>query len=189
MNIRYGAYTNTEVGYSWLAVNEDRPLDYLQMSNAQLWAAARNPFRDYFERMRSIFELTAATYIRNTHSSYQLREYMADFWFNHFNVYHDKDEQTRNGLIAYDRDVIRPNVFGNFRAMLEAVATSVSMLRYLDNANSEADRPNENYAREVMELHTMGRAAYLGKIPDGGDLSARGFTDDDIVQASRALSG
>jgi uncharacterized protein (DUF1800 family) len=189
MHIAYPAYANDAPMYSWPAVNEDRPLRYLQLTNAQLWSKSREVFRDYHEKIRPFYELVSATYIRNAHSRYQLREFMADFWLNHFSVYHDKDEQIRNGLIAYDRDVIRPNVFGNFRMMLEAVATSVAMLRYLDNAGSEAARPNENYARELMELHTMGRSAYLGKVSTDADLSARGFTDDDIIQASRAFSG
>ena len=90
---------------------------------------------------------------------------MADFWLNHFNVEANKDIQGRNALIMYGRDVISPNALGNFRQMVEAVTTSVSMLKYLDNADSQADHPNENYARELMELHTMGAGAYYGKKP------------------------
>ncbi len=174
----------------WPAVKEDRPLQYLFISGPAMWKLGNEKlFRGAFEEQQRPFEeFCSAVCIRNAHSRYQLREFMADFWLNHFHVSQLKEVQTRYALIMYDRDVIRPNVFGNFRTMLEAVATSTAMLKYLDNASSTAETPNENYARELMELHTMGRDAYLGKAT-GADLSARGFTDEDIIQAARALSG
>ncbi|MSO72720.1 MAG: DUF1800 family protein [Rhodospirillaceae bacterium] len=97
-------------------------------------------------------------------------------------------------LPVYDRTAIRPHVFGNFRTMLEANATASSMLIYLDNWISNATTPNENYAREIMELHTLGGGAYYGTaaastVPKSDDGVALGFTDQDIVQASRVLSG
>ena len=190
LHIEYPAYTNA-AGTTFPAVKEDRPLQYLQMSGAQMWRTVATTLNGApaAEQLRPFYELCSAVYIRNAHSRYQLREVMADFWLNHFNVGSNKDIQGRNALIIYDREVIRPNAFGNFRQMVEAVATSVSMMKYLDNADSQANHPNENYARELMELHTLGRDAYLGKNPGGGDVSALGFTDDDIIQASRALSG
>lgn len=69
------------------------------------------------------------------------------------------------------------------------------MLMHLDNADSQANLPNENYARELMELHTMGRGAYLGKDASAAAKAGAvngvnvGFTDDDVLQVSRALSG
>ena len=144
--------------------------------------------------MRIRQELAAATWIRNVHSRYQLREFMTDFWHNHFNIGKVENELATSLLPVYDRVAIRPNVFGNFRTMLEANATSTSMLVYLDNWVSTAATPNENYGREIMELHTLGGAAYLGttdaaKVAQDSNGVAVGFTDQDVVQASRALSG
>lgn len=159
MHIQYPAYDYQ--GLKWAAVNEDRPFQYLQASGPEMYRITRDAlFRsDVQEQMRPLNELGSAIYIRNAHSRYQLREFMADFWLKHFNVAANKGIQGRNALIIYDRDVIRPNVFGNFRKMLEDVSMSLSMLKYLDNAESQAVHPNENYTREIMELHTMGRGA------------------------------
>ncbi len=189
MRIQYDAFDDNQSNYHWKAVDEDRPLNYLKAPAEQIWGIHRKiPWTVSFaERTRMETELVSGIYIRNAHSRYQLREFMADFWLNHFSV--AKAKVTAAPLIAYDRDVIRPNVFGNFRTLLEAVTKSTSMLFYLDNALSTATIPNENYARELMELHTMGRDAYFGKNPSGADVSAKGFTDEDILQASRALSG
>jgi uncharacterized protein (DUF1800 family) len=161
------------------------------MSGEQIWTTSRKiyPAHDHRELNRAFDELASSIAIRNALSRYQLREVLTDFWLNHFSISPTKDFQVQNMLVVFDRDVTRPNVFGNFRKLLEAVATSAAMLKYLDNADSQAAQPNENYARELMELHTLGRGGYLGKLTDGTDQSARGFTDDDIVQASRAFSG
>jgi uncharacterized protein (DUF1800 family) len=126
-------------------------------------------------------------------SERQLYEQMVDFWANHFSVFQGKG-QTRLYIPAYDRDVIRPHALGRFRDLLGAVATSPAMLFYLDNAQSVADSShrtlggnmrrglarrgrglNENYARELMELHTLG--------VDGG------YTQQDVVEVARALTG
>jgi uncharacterized protein (DUF1800 family) len=115
-----------------------------------------------------------------------------DFWFNHFNVFARKG-QTGIYVGEYERDAIRPHVLGRFRDMLGATASHPAMLFYLDNWQSVAPHPgparrvngaqnkrherglNENYARELLELHTLG--------VDGG------YTQDDIVQVARALTG
>ncbi len=189
LHIEYPAYDYQ--GIKWDAVKEERPLQYLWTSAAEMWRIGHEVlFRNAWqEQIRPFDELCSAVFIRNTHSRFQLREFMADFWHNHFSVYQNKTYDMRDTILAYDRDVIRPNVFGNFRQMLDAVAKSAAMLKYLDNADSNANLPNENYARELMELHTMGRAVYFGKNSGGADVSATGFTDDDVIQASRALSG
>ncbi len=191
VHIQYDAFDDKRLNYHNVAVNEDRPLNYLYAPHEQIWSTARKvPWSIApAETNRMEFELISGIFMRNAHSHYQLREFMTDFWLNHFNVAKSKGTLVAVSAIAYDRDVIRPNVFGNFRQMLEAVASSAAMLWYLDNAGSTAALPNENYARELMELHTMGRDAYFGKNPGGEDVSAKGFTDEDIVQASRALSG
>ena len=138
--------------------------------------------------------------LRAAYTNNQMRELLTDFWFNHFNVSLTKG-QCASFIPAYERDVIRPNVTGKFEDLVLATAKSPAMLIYLDNFNSTgspesagttdmmmgAKRPkvkaaqkkkgglNENYAREVMELHTLG--------VDGG------YTQNDVTQAARLLTG
>ncbi|HLH43906.1 MAG TPA: DUF1800 domain-containing protein [Bryobacteraceae bacterium] len=124
---------------------------------------------------------------RAVYSNRQLQEVLVDFWFNHFNVDMSKGAD-RNLTPAYEREAIRPNVLGKFRDLLEATATSPAMLFYLDNWQSVApDTPrraaakkqtrglNENYARELMELHTLG--------VDGG------YTQKDVTEVARCFTG
>ena len=97
-------------------------------------------------------------------------------------------------MVPYDRDVIRPNALGNFRAMLEGVTRSVAMLYYLDNAYNSADGPNENYAREVLELHTLGVGNYFGyedpeNIPTNSQGVNVGYVEEDVVNFTRCLTG
>jgi len=119
------------------------------------------------------------------HSPRQLQEVLVDFWFNHFNVFQGKGLDrvlTEN----YEREAIRPFVLGRFRTMLGATAKHPAMLVYLDNAQSAAPGfqsrgggkttgLNENYARELMELHTLG--------VDGG------YTQQDVTELARILTG
>ncbi len=86
---------------------------------------------------------------------------LADFWLNHFNVY-GFENYTRSTFVHWNRDVIRANTFGSFRTMLEAAARSPTMLYYLDNYTNTRSGPNENYARELIELHTLGAMHYRG---------------------------
>ena len=195
MNIQYGASDPKNTSGSWPAVNEDRTLNYLSSTVPDLWKIARGAGNTVAsqERTRITQEITAASWVRNTHSHYQLREFMVDFWHNHFNIGKNENALATALLGVYDRDVIRPNAFGNFRTLLEGIATSGSMLIYLDNWVSTATTPNENYAREIMELHTLGAAVYYGKTTPTDVANAMGahggFSDQDVVQASRALSG
>jgi uncharacterized protein (DUF1800 family) len=125
--------------------------------------------------------------LRAVYSNRQLQEVLVDFWFNHFNVDMSKGAD-RNLTPAYERDAIRPNVLGKFRALLEATAASPAMLFYLDNWQSvaadtaqrtngkkQARGLNENYARELMELHTLG--------VDGG------YTQKDVTEVARCFTG
>jgi uncharacterized protein (DUF1800 family) len=195
MRIQYPAAGAQNPGGTWPAVNEDRPLNYLYADTPALWDVATKAGStvSFQERFRIRQELAAATWIRNAHSQYQLREFIVDFWHNHFNIGKNENELATSLLPVYDRVAIRPHVFGNFRTLLEANATSSSMLMYLDNWVSNAVTPNENYAREIMELHTLGGGAYLGTADPTTVAKvagvAVGFTDQDIIQASRALSG
>ena len=144
-------------------------------------------------------ELIATRLTRDIYSNAQLEEVMTDFWLNHFNVYLRKNEVMPYYLVSYERDSIRPFAFGKFEDLLESTAHSPAMLDYLDNASSMGPdslaaerakqnawrRPanqrktpeglNENYARELMELHTVG--------VNGG------YTQADVIQAARILTG
>jgi uncharacterized protein (DUF1800 family) len=119
-------------------------------------------------------ELRTAHFIRAVHSRNQLEEVLTDFWFNHFNVY-EGDSPTRYGIARYEMDAIRPHVLGKFRDLLGAVANSWAMMSYLDNYLSSARAIKENYARELMELHTLG--------VDGG------YTQADVQEVARAFTG
>src|SRR5262249_37284690 len=94
----------------------------------------------------------AGKIVRAQLSERQLLEVMSDFWENHFSVYSGK-MPSREALVVWDRDVLRPHALGKFRDLLGAVAHSPAMMFYLDNHLSRSKGLNENYARELMELH------------------------------------
>lgn len=119
-------------------------------------------------------ELSAQKVVRGVNAENQFEEVMVGFWFNHFNIHFDKG-LSHKFLTSYERDVIRPHVFGKFEDLLSAVVKSPAMLAYLDNFKSNKDEINENYARELLELHTLG--------VDGG------YTEKDIQEAARVLTG
>jgi uncharacterized protein (DUF1800 family) len=112
--------------------------------------------------------------IRALYSPYQLQEMMTWFWFNHFNVFQNK-KQVRFLLADYEESAIRPHVLGKFRDLLRAVLMHPAMMVYLDNAENVRGKVNENYARELMELHTLG--------VDGG------YAQGDVEALARILTG
>ncbi len=199
MHISYRAEETPQGG--WPDVDEDRPLNYLSADTETLFNIALQAGQtvSFAEQGRSQQEIAAASWIRAVHAEYQIREFMVDFWHNHFNIGRQDNPFGSATLPVYDREHIRPYVFGNFREMLEANATSTAMLLYLDNAVSVASLPNENYARELLELHTMGEDVYLGVenpaatspvgLGNNIGVNATGFSDADIIVASEALSG
>ncbi len=151
-----------------------------------------NPTRTVIE------ELQAQRLLRDIYGSHQLQEVMTTFWLNHFNVYLHKNEEAPYYLVSYERDVIRPRALGNFEDLLIATAESPAMLLYLDNSTStgpdsvaaekqkqraalgkaaKATPPglNENYARELMELHTLG--------VNGG------YTQKDVTEVAKIFTG
>ncbi len=179
--------------------------------------ASRSEGNETIRRDRQIItDLSEAKILRAIYSDRQLEELLVDFWFNHFNVFAAKGP-TRVWIGEFEREAIRPNVLGNFRTMLEAVARSPAMLFYLDNwmnvnpvavirqpaagieqpvrlRSPQSSRAtarqaqqgrapvarratglNENYARELLELHTLG--------VDGG------YTQQDVVDVARAFTG
>ncbi|HKS24449.1 MAG TPA: DUF1800 domain-containing protein [Thermoanaerobaculia bacterium] len=123
---------------------------------------------------RVVEELVSQRIVRAADSDRQLNEVMVDFWLNHFNVFVGKGID-RFLLTSYERDVVRPRVWGKFEDLLMATAKSPAMLFYLDNARSMNGKLNENYAREIMELHTLG--------VDGG------YTQKDVTELARVLTG
>ncbi len=142
------------------------------------------------------YDLNEGKLYRAVYSERQLEEVLTDFWFNHFNVFLNKGAD-RILTASYERDAIRPYVLGKFRDLLGATAASPAMLFYLDNwqsvdpnraqqtgrflknaklkAKAQGRGLNENYARELMELHTLG--------VDGG------YTQQDIIEVARAFTG
>ncbi|HEV2721937.1 MAG TPA: DUF1800 domain-containing protein [Thermoanaerobaculia bacterium] len=148
---------------------------------------------------RVVEDLVSQRIVRAVDSDRQLNEVMVDFWMNHFNVFIGKGVD-RFLLTSYERDTVRPHIWGKFEELLMATAKSPAMLFYLDNAQSMAapqNRPalpprfamralqqpqgkrggglNENYAREIMELHTLG--------VDGG------YTQKDVTELARVFTG
>jgi uncharacterized protein (DUF1800 family) len=146
-------------------------------------------------------ELLQSRVLRAVYSRRQLQEVMTDFWLNHFNVFQGKTGEEIFSLVPYERDAIRPNALGSFEALLFNTATSTAMMTYLDNAGSTGphslnatgpprpfnSRPllppkggsprglNENYARELMELHTLG--------VNGG------YTQRDVTEVAKVFTG
>lgn len=165
-------------------------------SVAQLWTDhVRNSGENggWPYRILPFTETRRATFLRAVYSQWQLNEVLADFWHNHFNVM-AHDSIIGPMFVQYDRDVIRPNIFGNFRVMLEAVAKSTAMLYYLDNYINSREGPNENYARELFELHMLGAENYLGSgIPQddvpGHPDNPIGYVDGDVYEATRCFTG
>jgi uncharacterized protein (DUF1800 family) len=190
MHIKYiGEPASAEIP-GWPDLEQIRPLNFLNADVATLWDMTKKVQYSVAgnELVRIGQELKAATWVRNTHSIYQLREFMTDFWNNHFNIGQQADIFASAALPHFDQQVIRPRALGNFRDLLGAVAASPAMLRYLNNAASTAAQPNENFAREILELHTMGRGAYQG-IGETAAAVKDGFSDQDIINLSHALSG
>ena len=156
-----------------LNARDQETLDAFRASGLEAGASAQ-----------ALGELTAAKLARATDSTRQLQEVLADFWGNHFNV--DINKKAVGVLkVLDDREVIRPHEFGTFRELLGASAHSPAMLIYLDNARSTAQTKarngktrgglNENYGREIMELHTLG--------VDGG------YTQTDVTEVARCFTG
>jgi uncharacterized protein (DUF1800 family) len=129
-------------------------------------------------------DLMAAKLFRAVYSNRELEEVLADFWYNHFNVFVEKGAD-RYLVTAYERDAIRPHVLGKFEDLLRATAQSPAMLFYLDNWESASPQSpaaqrrklglNENYGRELLELHTLG--------VDGG------YTQKDVTEVARCFTG
>jgi uncharacterized protein (DUF1800 family) len=157
-----------------LAPTDEEPLALrIQLDNLEALSIDSEELRDESED-EVLTQIQAAALLRPTYSPWQLRERMVDFWTNHFNIYAHK------GLSVYrkptdEEDVIRKNALGRFPNLLTASAHSPAMLAYLDNNVNKAGVANENYARELMELHTLGLHG--------------GYTQRDVQEVARCFTG
>jgi uncharacterized protein (DUF1800 family) len=122
----------------------------------------------------AVHQAATRSILRDLYSPDQLREQMTWFWFNHFNV-HMYKSNIRLMIGDYEDRALRPHALGRFRDLLEATLRHPAILRYLDNAENAVGHINENYAREIMELHTLGL--------DGG------YTQGDVQELARILTG
>ena len=178
LQTRLSALNTLEASISQLSTDFEPPAEQLKnMSEEERKQANKN-------KNRIVFELEQAKVLRALLSPAQLQELMLDFWFNHFNVFAEKGTD-KIWISSYERDAIRPYALGKFRDLLRATAQHPAMLFYLDNwLNTAPDSPgargkkvgvNENYARELLELHTLGI--------DGG------YTQQDVTTLAHILTG
>jgi uncharacterized protein (DUF1800 family) len=151
--------------------------------DAQAKAANQTPDPDqkklaqqaYQQAMNDLGKQAATrSLLRDLYSPDQLQEQLTWFWFNHFNV-HMYKRDIRAMVGDYEDQAIRPHALGHFRDLLEATLRHPAMLRYLDNDQNAVGHINENYAREIMELHTMGVGS--------------GYTQQDVQELARILTG
>jgi uncharacterized protein (DUF1800 family) len=143
-----------------------------EMANPDLRIAAQKTLQDGMTDIAR--QAATATILRALYAPDQLRDRMTWFWFNHFNV-HQHKANIRLLVSDYERNAIRKHALGHFRDLLMATLRHPAMLRYLDNADNAAGHINENYAREIMELHTMGVGS--------------GYTQKDVEELARILTG
>ncbi|MCC6794489.1 MAG: DUF1800 domain-containing protein [Candidatus Hydrogenedentes bacterium] len=155
---------------------DDYACDSLVRRNETLAA----PLGELFEYKQDLLlrELTRATVQRAVYSNRQLYEVMVEFWSDHFNIAQSKGDCAWLKT-ADDRDVIRKHALGNFSELLRASALSPAMLWYLDGRankkSNDSEKANENYARELLELHTLGVHG--------------GYTQRDVMETARCLTG
>jgi uncharacterized protein (DUF1800 family) len=148
-------------------------IDSLKMSAQDLFDMSDKLF-DNQDRTLVPNELRRAALLRQVYSKRQLFERLTEFWTDHFNISVEKGDCFYLKTVD-DREVVRKNAMGTFPDLLRASSHSPAMLVYLDNQSNNKEAPNENYAREVMELHTLS--------VDGG------YTQNDVMQLARCLTG
>lgn len=149
------------------------PFDIATLNASDIHDLYANLF-DEVDSAAAIRDFRQITLLRQIYSQRQLHERMVEFWSDHFNIYIEKGSGWYLKPVD-DREVIRQHALGNFRDLLWASAHSPAMLVYLDNQANRAGAPNENYARELMELHTLG--------VDGG------YSQQDVQALARCLTG
>ncbi|RYY57490.1 MAG: DUF1800 family protein, partial [Comamonadaceae bacterium] len=163
--------TRTPVDQLVIALDAQRKAANAMPDEAQK-KAARQAYQQELTRLAR--EAQQRFVLRALYSPNQLQEQMVWFWANHFNV--NLRKANLRALIGdYEENAIRPHALGKFRDLLGATLRHPAMLRYLDNAQNGANRLNENYARELMELHTLGVGS--------------GYSQGDVQELARVLTG
>ena len=171
------AWIETQLAHT--GINDDSTqwrlssVDSLTLSANEIQDSYADLF-DGADKEAAIGELRQATLIRQIYSERQLYEMMVEFWSDHFNIDAGKGDCWFLKMVD-DREVIRPHALGRFRDLLWASAHSPAMLVYLDNQANRAGTPNENYARELLELHTLGVHG--------------GYQQQDVQALARCLTG
>jgi len=155
-----------------LAAYQERAQQFRQLPDGPAKDAAKTAFQQY---RRDIYQQAAeAEMLHSIYGGDQLKEQLVWFWLNHFSVYAEKGT-VRLFVADYEEHVIRPHALGKFKDLVMATLQSPAMLVFLDNAHNVKDKTNENYARELMELHTLGVNA--------------GYSQQDVQQLMRILTG
>ena len=155
-----------------LVVDEDAAIrDANKLTDPATKDAARKAYQQHMNMLAN--EAAERSLLRDIYAPDQLREQMTWFWMNHFNVHAPKRDI--RAMIGDYEDTIRAHSLGRFRDLLEATLEHPAMLRYLDNDQNAAGHINENYAREIMELHSMGVGS--------------GYTQKDVQELARILTG
>jgi len=151
---------------------EQRRKDADNTANDEAKKAAQRAYQDELNRLAR--EAATRSLLRDLYSPNQVQEQMTWFWMNHFNI-HQSKHNIRLMIGDYEDSAIRPHALGKFRDLLAATVYHPAMLRYLDNEQNAAGHINENYARELMELHTLG--------VNGG------YSQRDVQELARILTG
>ncbi len=156
---------------AWVLEMEQRRRDADAVANDEAKKAAQQAYQQDMNRLAR--DAATRMLLRCLYSPHQLQEQLTWFWFNHFNVHQYKSNL--RAMVGDYEGRLRTHALGRFRDLLIAGATHAAMVRYLDNEQNAANRINENYAREVMELHTLGVAG--------------GYAQKDVQELARVLTG
>lgn len=183
-------------GRHWQAVDELRPMRLLHADLPELFAyTPKDELMPVPERARPRQEIQAEILLKTVATDKPWQQAWIGFWRDHFSV-NGYDNNVGAFLPHWEHHVIERHAFGNFRVFLEATATHPCMLYYLNNRSSKAGSANENYARELFELHTMGRDAYLNHlyaqwrdVPGAQRKQPKGYIDQDVYEAARCFTG
>ncbi len=192
---------------------------FTQLGQSQTSLFSQYECASFQEYRRPLDEVEKYTFNAACYSRWQLRELMVDFWHNHLNIYARINPDVSVSWVSWDRDVMRANVFGNFYDLIYASSQHAAMLRYLDNyVNGAGGAINENYCRELFELHCLGSENYVGNenprfvealsenpytalndpeledqslgfIADPSLPIAAVYTDDDVLTAAQSMTG
>jgi uncharacterized protein (DUF1800 family) len=171
--VRLGQRSWLEQQMRWEEINDSETEAYLEKYMPTLSMSTKE-LSELENKNLAANQLVQSTVYRAMFSQRQLYEVMVEFWSNHFSIYIKESPITLLKTID-DREVIRPHAMGTFRDLLHATSKSPAMLMYLDNFSNIAGTANENYARELLELHTLGL--------DGG------YTEQDVQEVARCFTG